>query len=106
MSVLNLGAAVRIKEEIGIVMGFFISQVDNKIKPQYIVVPFPEGYKNARSLKIIDFDAVEPISAGFSCEYSDNVVRGVEGIYAAGEHVSYEEFTKYVNEYVKKREEE
>lgn len=96
VKILNLGTAVKIKDEIGIIMGFVIAQSEGRVKPRYIVLPYPEGYKGADSLKLFDIDAVEGISDGYSSELSNNVIQAFEGLNTVGEHLSYEEFVEYI----------
>ncbi len=103
--VLNIGAAVKIKDEIGIILGYIISQDEGCIKPRYIVVPYPEGYKNPRSLKLFDIEAVDELTSGYSDELTNNIVSALDGLLVAGQHITYEELVEYMKTHPYKMEE-
>lgn len=104
--ILNLGTAVKINDEIGIIFGFVIAQVEGRVKPRYIVLPYPEGYKDAESLKLFDIGSVEAISKGYSSEFTDSVCKNFEALYTVGEHLTYDEFVEYIKTHPDELEEE
>ena len=81
---LPVGSVVKMKEYMALIVGVVIKETENNdLVKMYKIVPYPSGYNDGSSVRLIEASKVQAVFEGYQSEFAEPYLKYVSRIEAA-----------------------
>lgn len=94
---LPIGSLVLINNVKAIIVGYFWGEQGQHLVRQYAVLPYPQGYTDKSSLKIVSDNMIQVVNEGYKSEASKHLLRYLDNVNQMASQVPAKKMYEYLD---------